>query len=559
MSEQELKLHVPRAARAAVRRELELGKATRIRLQALYFDTPARELAKARVAIRLRKEGRQWVQTLKTPGDHALARIELNHDRPGPVLDLSVYADTAVAPVLAGLQGELSVRYETDVTRLLRRIRTRQGTVEVAYDSGCLRAGALELPICEVEFELVSGRFDAVFDLGRRWQRKHALVLDLRSKSERGDALARTAQALAALPEPHEQKAAARIVRGFWAPWPAGSAVLTPDMSPEQAQRAVAYECLEQVVRNATVLAETDTDGVYAAGHPDHVHQLRVGMRRLRSAWRLFKGWADAPSDELIEATKRHFADFGQSRDADVLRDTVLPTLVRAGMPAITLPESSDDTDARAKAASQAFQGWLLDMLAWTLGLESPAPAKPQAAGLAVSQAASASSAADNGDEAGGQSHPGSLSANVEIIPLGANGEAPPEPEPPRLRALLEKRLHKWHKELVAEGEHFRSLEIEARHDLRKRGKRLRYGLLFAEPLLSSNRLKAYRKELSRAQDILGEMNDLYVAETHFETLTAGHPQAWFARGWITARLDALSTLAEQAFADLGKVKPFWK
>src|SRR5690606_27484366 len=124
---------------------------------------------------------------------------------------------------------------------------------------------------------------------------------------------------------------------------------------------------------------------------------------------------------------------------------------------------------------------------------------------------------------------------------------------------LLEKRLHKWHKQLVAEGEHFRSLEIEARHDLRKKGKRLRYGLSFAEPLLSTPRVKAYRKALANTQNILGEMNDLYVAMSHFETLTAGHPQAWFARGWIAARLEALGEQAEQSFVELGKSKPFWK
>ena len=68
MPEQELKLHVPAASRQAVQREIKQREATRIRLHAMYFDTPERELARARIAIRLRLEGRDWVQTLKMPG-----------------------------------------------------------------------------------------------------------------------------------------------------------------------------------------------------------------------------------------------------------------------------------------------------------------------------------------------------------------------------------------------------------------------------------------------------------------------------------------------------------
>ena len=96
MPEQELKLHVPAASRQAVQREIKQREATRIRLHAMYFDTPERELARARIAIRLRLEGRDWVQTLKMPGTDAITRIEMNHPRPGPVLDLSVYAGTDV-------------------------------------------------------------------------------------------------------------------------------------------------------------------------------------------------------------------------------------------------------------------------------------------------------------------------------------------------------------------------------------------------------------------------------------------------------------------------------
>ncbi|AZV92827.1 CYTH and CHAD domain-containing protein [Kerstersia gyiorum] len=538
MSEQELKLHVPASARAGVEKELARGATETIALHALYFDTPTRELAQARVAIRLRREGDHWVQTLKTPGAHALARLELNHDRPGPVLDLSVYADTPVAEVLAGLQGELGVRYETDVTRQLRRVRTRQGVVEIAYDQGWLRASGLELPISEVEFELVTGHLQAVFLLGRRWQQKHGLVLDLRSKSERGDALATTALKLdAAGPAgaPEACQARADEISRFWAPRPIKPVVLTARQSPAQALRAITLECLEQIARNAAVLTEIDTAGVYAAGQPGHVHQLRVGLRRLRSAWRLFDGWTSLPPEALQQTARTVFGQFGANRDDDVLRDEILPPLMAAGMPAITLPESHAELAASDSAGSRVVQGWLLDMLAWILDLPSaPAGTPPQPAREST----------DGDAPVSGQ--------DVAIIPLDARNEAD-------LRRLLMQRLRKWHRSVVRDGRNFSTLDIDTRHALRKRAKRLRYGLAFAESLLPQGRLRAYRRKLAAVQDQLGAINDIYVADARFAQLSVEQPHAWFARGWFAARLTTLEQSAQATLRDLGRGPGFWR
>ena len=113
MPEQELKLHVPAASRQAVQREIKQREATRIRLHAMYFDTPERGWRG-----RASRSACGWkaatVQTLKMPGADAITRIEMNHPRPGPVLDLSVYAGTDVEAPLAAIKGELGLRYETD-------------------------------------------------------------------------------------------------------------------------------------------------------------------------------------------------------------------------------------------------------------------------------------------------------------------------------------------------------------------------------------------------------------------------------------------------------------
>lgn len=552
MSEQELKLHVPAASRPAVQREIKQREATRIRLHAMYFDTPERELARARIAIRLRQEGRDWVQTLKMPGINAITRIELNHPRPGPVLDLSVYAGTEVEAALSAIKGELGLRYETDVQRLLRKVRTRYGTIELAYDTGILRAGALELPISELEFELVSGRPAAIFAAARGWQQRHGLVLDPRSKSERGDALAQLAQRLAdadAIPGEDLEARRAQAIAQFWAPGGAAGVKLREDMTPSQAMARIAAECLDQIARNASVLAEVDTEDAYRAGNSEHVHQLRVGVRRLRSAWKLFDGWIAPIPDSILQGVRTHFAAFGANRDQDVLNETVAPALMRAGMPVIPMEAAPPEQDARAIAGGKAFQAWLLELLEWSL--EVP-PALASSEGQAIANGTPSDSAPEPAIRLeGGVTGP---SVRPTIIPMLA-----PEPDPQRLRKQLARRLHRWHGKVADQGTQFATLDIPTRHELRKRGKRLRYSLAFAESLLPANKLRGYRKLLSRVQDILGEINDLAVAKDYYEACTATHPQAWFALGWISARLQELAEDAQKAFDDLAASKPFWK
>jgi CHAD domain-containing protein len=119
----------------------------------------------------------------------------------------------------------------------------------------------------------------------------------------------------------------------------------------------------------------------------------------------------------------------------------------------------------------------------------------------------------------------------------------------PALKPLLIKKLKKWHQQIVRNGLVFQTLDIEHQHALRKKSKRLRYALQFCESLFPESNLSIYRKQLANVQDILGEMNDLYVAQPLFEALKADQPQAWFACGWIKARLFFLHDLAAASAA----------
>lgn len=517
MSEQELKLHVPRTSRASVERAMQRGAVKRVQLRAKYFDTPDRALVKAGIALRLRQEGRQWVQTIKMAGEHTLDRIELNHPVSTPVLDLSVYQDLPGYKKLAKVADTLTVRYETNIRRMHRNIRTAAGVVEVCYDLGTITAGDISLPVSELEFEKVSGQLQAVFLLGLKWQASHGLLLDLRSKAERGDKLAALAERLAALGDLDDVAARverARVVASFWSPRPIQPVTLKPSMTCAQALSTVMQECIEQIARNSAVLAQVDTAGICLSATPEHTHQLRVGMRRLRSAWSLFGPLTTLPPQTWRDEIKQHFINLGDSRDDDVLRDTVLPVLNAAGQPPVNLASTVTEDAAPKLAASVAFQTWQIEMLAWAVGahpIQSP------------------------------------VIGSVETEPAKS----------PAIRSALRARLHKWHKQVLQDGLRFEELEIEAKHALRKRAKRLRYGLQFSESLLPARRLVRYRKQLARIQDILGEMNDLYVARERFETIRETQPGAWFAVGWIASRLDALTAEAKKAFETLKQTSEF--
>jgi len=321
---------------------------------------------------------------------------------------------------------------------------------------------------------------------------------------------------------------------------------LNDDLTPPQAMGRIAGECLDQIARNAAILAEVDTLGIYPAGNSEHVHQLRVGMRRLRSAWRLFDGWITPPPAPVLEGVRTLFTAFGQNRDQDVLNETVTPVLQRAGMPVINFEVPPPDVDSQSIASGKDFQGWLLNALEWSLDVQPPEP-EPLPIMAEPSDVAPEPTFSLDGTAVF------NTATRTIIIPMTA------ETEPPSLRKLLTKRLHRWHTKVAAQGKHFASLDIPARHDLRKRGKRLRYGLAFAESLLPQTRLRGYRKQLARVQDLLGEINDLAMAKDYYEACIGTHPQAWFALGWISARLEKLIVEAQEAFDQLAASKPFWK
>ena len=504
MHEVELKLQVPASARAAVDAAVA-GRtpARRLRLQAAYVDTPDAALARASLALRVRREGRDWVQTLKGAGDDALTRFEHNvrvvarATGEPPSADPALHRGTAVGDRLLALLGHegaaaLGVRYRTDVLRRVRTLRSGGAAIELAFDTGAIRAGDdMTWPLCELELELVNGGADpaALIELARSWTRRHALWLDTRSKAERGELLAcgtRVAPARTARP-----------------------VALTREMSAHTAWRAVRHECVGHVAANASQLAS----GEYG---DEHVHQLRVGLRRLRSAWQLFDFMPSDPA--LVEAASTLFRGLGKARDQAVATVAFTAELdhafERVGLVGRDqAPVSSASRDSAAADPCTLVRGEPSQMLLLSLIAASLDP-------------------------------DGAIDAGLADEPLAER---------------LVRRLKRWHKRAATDALRFAELDDAQRHRLRKHIKRLRYAIEFSAGLFERKQVKRYLKPLRELQERLGAISDVVVAIDALRSAPERQARDWFTIGWLSAHRGALIDQAGAALRNFAKVEGFWR
>lgn len=496
MQEIELKFQIPREREAGVRHAMASPSSRTQRLQARYFDTPDRRLAAAGLALRLRQEDGHWVQTVKARGDGMMQRgedeVRVPADHGPPALDLARHVGTPAAAALrAALQGGAEAAlvevFATDIQRTRREVRIAGGgLVEIALDEGEVRAADRAAPVLELEFELLRGPPSALAALAARWVARHHLWLDVRSKAERGARLAR----------PLDPVPAVKATRPF----------VHPGMSGGQALCAVLGNCLEQALANACEVAA-------GSGTPEHLHQCRIGLRRLRCALRDFGSLAgdEVPAQSAAWQAQASglFRRLGGTRDRDALQEQLLPALVAAGAPFQELPPLDSAAEEPGAVLRERAAGALwLAMLAYVHG-EAAASASPDT--------------------------------------------------PPELRRAVRATLHRLHRNVAREAAHYAELDEAGQHRVRKRLKRLRYAVEFCCTLFPAAAVARYLAAVRPAQDALGERQDLLVAQSLFEAHLPVDPGAWFAVGWLAARRAQTLVRCSEALADLAQAPRFWR
>lgn len=331
--ELELKFQVPASRRAALRRAVATASARTVHLRARYADTADGRLEAAGLALRLRLEGARWVQALKGTGDGVAQRLE--HEvavaapgpRATPTFDPRRHDGEAGRLLQAALQGAAPLVdvLATDIRRLHRRVASGGAVIEIAYDEGCIEAAGRRADVAEIEFELLSGPPAALPALAARWVRRFDLWWDVRTKAERGR---RLAHGIEGVP-----------------PLRAAPSAVGPGLDSGVAFGLMLRSCLAHALPNLAEIADGPSG-------PEHLHQLRVALRRLRTVLRDGADWCDDPAAALaLEAAWRApFGHLGAARDVDVLMTTLLPRLAAAGAPAPVrpLPEAAPALLGRA-------------------------------------------------------------------------------------------------------------------------------------------------------------------------------------------------------------------
>ncbi|MFP6759527.1 MAG: inorganic triphosphatase [Alphaproteobacteria bacterium] len=258
--EVELKLGISRRAAATplVKASAVAGPEQR-RLASVYYDTPDLELFHDGYFLRVRADGNSAVQALKSRAS-VVAGLEIRRESEYPLDDHRMKPDLIVDPppclrnpdVLAALRPTV----KTVFTRTTWMIATEDGgRIELAFDRGHILAGAHRLPLCEIELELKRGPAAVIFDFALALADAVPLRLGDESKAVRGfSAVAAGA--------PGWSKARKFVHAGS----DSTDAVLV----------RIVGACLEQISLNQACAA--------AGSDPEGVHQLRVGIRRLRSA-----------------------------------------------------------------------------------------------------------------------------------------------------------------------------------------------------------------------------------------------------------------------------------
>lgn len=156
-----------------------------------YFDTSNADLNRAKAALRVRKAGDDFIQTLKTRGEFvngAHRREEWEWPVSGPELDLSLLEETPLSSELD--LGSLEVVFETNFQRRVLWLEERTTLIEIAVDSGSVAASDARWPLHEVEFELKSGEGTKLVVWALALAREVPVFLNLVSKAEQGYFLA---------------------------------------------------------------------------------------------------------------------------------------------------------------------------------------------------------------------------------------------------------------------------------------------------------------------------------------------------------------------------------
>ncbi|MBZ0104849.1 MAG: CHAD domain-containing protein [Sulfuricella denitrificans] len=503
----ELKLLINPADMPALRRHSLLkthatGKARSRKLLSIYFDTPDLHLRQQRVALRVRRIGARWVQTVKGGGGVRAGlhqrgewEDEVVHDRP----DLTKITDPSLLKLFssAAVRDRLQAVFTTEFKRTTWQLHWDNGdAVELALDQGEVKSGDKSAPVCEIELELKQGNPARLFQAALELQQAIPLRLENVSKADRGYRLSQAA------PSPVLKATALELQR---------------EMSVKEAFQTIAWNCIGHWTANQ--------EGALLSDNPENIHQIRVALRRLRSLLPQFKSVIPQASYAAIADELKWLANaLGPARNWDVFVTQTLPPILKqfssdTGLKALYQEACKFQATARDEAhmalRSHRYDRMLLSLGTWLM--------------------------AD-----GWNDHV----SNEQQQRLGA----------PVLE-LARHVLSGCHKTVHQHGTALLAMPAKERHEVRIAVKKLRYATEFFVSLFPCKAARSYIEALEVLQDELGVLNDAATTELLLQHLAGPSDKAalgivsgWCARG-VTVHLASMDAAWQRFY----RCRPFWK
>jgi triphosphatase len=510
-TEVELKLaiapeDVPRLARLPQLKSVSIGRAVTTNLYSIYYDTPEHALREQGAALRLRRAGSRWMQTLKTDGrvEGGLhQREEIETPLPAQLLNYTVLSKSGVAPVLADPELPLKLQpvFVTQFKRTTRQLEPVAGSrIEFCLDRGAISTGSEQVPISEIELELKGGSPVHLLDFALGLLEQVPLRLEAASKAERGYDLAAGVAA---------------------APVKAAAPALSASMTVPLAYRTVVFACVAHLQANER--------GLLGSDDAEYLHQARVALRRLRSAISVFgRAFPRALFEQQIVELRWLGGFLGRARDWDVFAIETLPAVCAAfptepglhwvARRSAKLRAKADDA-ARQAVGSKRHTALLLGLIGTFL--REP-----------WTQIADEAAAAERARPLG------EFAASV---------------------------LARRHRKVTRRGRALAELDFAALHALRIEIKQLRYAAEFFATLYDKKDLREYLNALAFLQELLGGLNDAATVEHLLEPLResegagASLEAVGLLRGWAMASTRARLNQLPPAWDRFRECGVFWK
>lgn len=482
--------HLNKLKRHPLLRSLSIARATTQKLYSVYYDTPDLQLRDHAMALRLRRVGKQWLQTLKGGGG-VQAGLHQRHEWEMPVagekLDLdSLKASGGQLP--EGAFRKLRPVFVTDFSRSVRLLKFEGAEIELGLDSGEIRAGKKKHLISELELELKAGEPEQLFKLALALSEIVPLAVENTSKAEYGYRLFSGEQPQprkASLPQVSEGQTIASALQGMVA------------------------ACLLQVQANVP--------GAIESSDEEYLHQVRVGLRRLRVALATAAAFrADDELPRLRQELKALNKAFGPLREWDVfITQTLEPLRARlprnAGLRELLRACEAQRTLHRAAAVrsleAPEFQRLLLRLGTW---MYSGYWREPEAA------------------------------------------------KEPDLMQFSESILQKRSNQVQKVGKHVASADAARWHALRIACKKLRYTAEMFAALYAQEKTQPYLTALAHLQDSLGVLNDIVVAQRLLDEVEAPPAATEFVRETLDHERAAQLPGLAKAWHRFGGHKHFW-